>query len=205
MITTTLNRIRAHAPCREGWEKLLRHLGKTAADDEPLALSTVLESNGVEDTIWCFRVEPQHASFYRLFAVWCAEQVPQSEACKAVLEVARRYALGQATAEELARARRAADIYAYAADSTDATGDVAAAAAAAYATDSFAAYAATAAAAYAAAASYTTCAACATCAESAADAAAEAAAYAALYAAEAAGKKAREAQAAHLSNLLHNR
>ena len=31
MITTTLNRIRAHSPCREGWAKLLRHLGKTEA------------------------------------------------------------------------------------------------------------------------------------------------------------------------------
>lgn len=34
-ITTTLNRIRAHSPCRKGWAKLLRHLGKTEADDEP--------------------------------------------------------------------------------------------------------------------------------------------------------------------------
>jgi hypothetical protein len=35
MIKTTLNRIRAHSPCQEGWEKLLNHLGKTKADDEP--------------------------------------------------------------------------------------------------------------------------------------------------------------------------
>ena len=30
-ITTTLNRIREHRPCREGWTTLLRHLGKTEA------------------------------------------------------------------------------------------------------------------------------------------------------------------------------
>ena len=35
---TTLNAIRAHSPCRDRWEKLLRHLGKTEADDEPLLI-----------------------------------------------------------------------------------------------------------------------------------------------------------------------
>ena len=35
MITTTLNRIRAHEPCSKGCEKLLKGLGKTQADDEP--------------------------------------------------------------------------------------------------------------------------------------------------------------------------
>lgn len=35
MITTTLNRIRAHSPCEDGWTKLLKHLGKSQADDGP--------------------------------------------------------------------------------------------------------------------------------------------------------------------------
>jgi hypothetical protein len=34
-ITTTLNEIRRHGPLQDGWEKLLTHLGKTKADDEP--------------------------------------------------------------------------------------------------------------------------------------------------------------------------
>jgi hypothetical protein len=46
MITTTLNAIRKHHPCKEGWEKLLKHLGKTKADDEPLAFVAILDSNG---------------------------------------------------------------------------------------------------------------------------------------------------------------
>jgi len=33
--TTTLNKIRAHRPCTEGWQKLLAHLGKTKADAAP--------------------------------------------------------------------------------------------------------------------------------------------------------------------------
>ena len=111
MIYTTLNRIRARRPCARGWEKLLRHLGKTAADDEPLALATVLHSNGLDDALWCCRAEPQHAALARLYAVRRAESArhlmtdPRS---LDALDVARRYALGEATYDELAAARAAA-------------------------------------------------------------------------------------------------
>ena len=73
-IETTLNKIRAHGPCEEGWEKLLKHLGKTQADDEPLPLLTVLDSNGLDDTLGCLRSVPEHNREWRLFAVWCAKQ-----------------------------------------------------------------------------------------------------------------------------------
>lgn len=56
---TTLNGIRACHPCEDGWEKLLKHLGKTKADDEPLDLLTVLESNGIADALWCLRAVDQ--------------------------------------------------------------------------------------------------------------------------------------------------
>ncbi len=71
---TTLNEIRAHAPCKEGWEKLLSHLGKTKADDEPIALLTILESNGLDDALWCLRAESL-GRLSRHFQAWCAEQV----------------------------------------------------------------------------------------------------------------------------------
>ena len=58
MITTTLNRIRKHHPCEEGWKKLLTHLGKTKADDEPLPFAIILASNGLDDALWCCRCEP---------------------------------------------------------------------------------------------------------------------------------------------------
>ncbi len=74
---TTLNKIRSHHPCKEGWEKLLRHLNKTSADDEPLPLLTVLDSNGVEDAIWCLRAAEHHDREIRLFAVFAARQVTQ--------------------------------------------------------------------------------------------------------------------------------
>lgn len=71
---TTLNEIRAAHPCRDGWTKLLRHLGKTQADDEPLPLLTILESNGLDDAIWCLRV-PSLERLSRHFQAWCADQV----------------------------------------------------------------------------------------------------------------------------------
>jgi len=45
-----------------------------AVDDEPLALLTVLESNGFDDMIWCLRVKSL-ARLNRHFQAWCAEQV----------------------------------------------------------------------------------------------------------------------------------
>lgn len=73
--TTTLNEIRRHSPCHDGWEKLLSHLGKTKADDEPLSLLTILDSNGLDDALWSARAIKGHDRDFRLFAVWSARQV----------------------------------------------------------------------------------------------------------------------------------
>ena len=73
--TTTLNRIRQGKPCADGWEKLLAHLGKTKADDEPLSLLTVLNSNGLEDALWVLYCAMPDDRLARHFQAWCAEQV----------------------------------------------------------------------------------------------------------------------------------
>lgn len=72
--TTSLAEIRAADPCEEGWTKLLAHLGKTRADDEPLDLLTILDSNGLDDALWCLRVPPMER-LSRHFQAWCADQV----------------------------------------------------------------------------------------------------------------------------------
>ena len=111
MITTTLTRIRAHGPYAEFWAKLLKHLGKTQADDEPLPFAVILESNGIDDALWCCRAEPQYAKEWRLYAVWCARQVQHlmtDQRSIVALDAADRYANGQATDAELAAARAAA-------------------------------------------------------------------------------------------------
>jgi len=111
MITTTLNRIRAHGPCQNGWEKLLKHLGKTQADDEILPYSVIVDSNGIDDALWCCRAEPEQHKAWRLYAVWCAKQVKHLMADKRsidAIDIAERHANGQATDDELAAARDAA-------------------------------------------------------------------------------------------------
>ena len=73
--TVTLNRIRDHSPCESGWIKLLKHLCKTQADDKPLSLLTVLESNGLDDALWCLRAVNGHEKEIRRFACDCALDV----------------------------------------------------------------------------------------------------------------------------------
>lgn len=73
--TTTLNRIRSAHPCEGGWEKLLRHLEKTKADDEPLDLLTILDSNGLDDALWVLSYAMPDDRLARHFQAWCAEQV----------------------------------------------------------------------------------------------------------------------------------
>jgi hypothetical protein len=108
---TTLNRIREHSPCKEGWSKLLAYLGKTHADDEPLEIATIVESNGLADALWCLRAVEGEDKKIRLFAVWCARRVqhlmtdPRS---LQVLDVAEAYANGTATLVELRLAADAA-------------------------------------------------------------------------------------------------
>jgi len=74
-IYTTLNRIRQADPCSEGWTKLLAFLNKTQADDEPLDLLTILESNGVDDCLWAFQCTDDNESIYRHMAADFAESV----------------------------------------------------------------------------------------------------------------------------------
>ena len=107
---TTLNAIREHQPCKYGWETLLEYLGKTSADDEPLSLLTVLDSNGFEETLWCFRAVEGFEKERLLLAITYAKEVEhlmpaESKKC---LDVFDRYASGLATKMEFEAARRAA-------------------------------------------------------------------------------------------------
>ena len=108
---TTLNKIRAKSPCADGWAKLLKSLNKTEADDESLSLTTILDSNGLNDAIWCLKAVDGHDQKIRLYAVWCARQVQHlmtDQRSIDALDVAERYANGKATKNELTAAGFAA-------------------------------------------------------------------------------------------------
>ena len=121
---TTLNKIKSHSPCglsqpkdiQKGWGKILNHLNKTEADDEVLELRTILESNGINDTIWAFRAVEWKDKEIRLFAADCAElvlhvyekQYPRDNRPRKSIQAARDYANGLISEEELHAARNAA-------------------------------------------------------------------------------------------------
>lgn len=110
MITLSLNEIRVHSPCKSGWETLLK--SKPNADwNEQFPLSDIIDSNGLNDALWCLRARPEHSNLWRKYAVWCARQVEHfmtDERSKAALDIAWRHSEGVATDEELAAARAAA-------------------------------------------------------------------------------------------------
>ena len=111
MLTTTLNKIRAHSPCNSGWTNLLKFLGKTSSDDEPLPFSKILESNGFYDAIWCCRSAPEFDKEWRTLAVWCARQVQHlmlDERSIKCLDVADAFIAGMAAEDEMAVAYAAA-------------------------------------------------------------------------------------------------
>lgn len=113
MICTTLNAIREHSPCADGWANLLAHLGKTGPDDEPLPLVTILDSNGFDDALWALRAVDRDYGRMRRYAVWCARQVQHlmkdSHALHA-LDVAERHADGLVSDDDLREARYAVGV-----------------------------------------------------------------------------------------------
>lgn len=130
-IYTTLKKIRDAKPCEEGWKKLLKHLNKKRADNKPLPLSVILESNGLDDTFWALRTLPEYNNLWRKFAVWCARQVQHlmtDQRSLDALDVAWRHSEGNATDNELAAAGDAARAAAWVAAgdaARDAAGDAA--------------------------------------------------------------------------------
>ena len=104
---TTLNKIRSHLPCEKGWKTLLKSLGKTEADDEPLSLLQVLESNGLFDALWCIRAVDGFESEKQLLAVAFAREVEhmlQDSRLLNAINVAEKHAKGLATKMELKEA-----------------------------------------------------------------------------------------------------
>lgn len=102
MFYTTLNEIREYGPSTQDWQRLLKYLGKTKADDEPLSFKTILDSNGFDTAIWALR--SIEAPEVRLYAVRCVRQVPSlllNELSLYALDIAEAYAIGEVADEEL--------------------------------------------------------------------------------------------------------
>ncbi|CAJ9926861.1 putative bacteriophage protein [Burkholderia pseudomallei] len=139
--TVTLAALRKAGACYEGYNKLVRSIqGKafSAEDadrnsyipfkhDAEIPLLDILKSNGLDDALWTLRCISGADRDLRLFAVWCARQVEhlmEDQRSKDALNVAERFANGEATDEERAAAWAAARDAAWDA-AWDAAGDAA--------------------------------------------------------------------------------
>lgn len=146
MLTTTLTRIRSAGPCADGWRDLVRYLGPDWSDDEPIALTTILEVNGLDDAIWCLRACDGGLAVAAEFASWCATRAADAVNAAATAAEAAARAVNASAAYDATRAADRADAAARAADvAANAANAASAAIAAAYAAIA-AAYAALAAA-----------------------------------------------------------
>jgi hypothetical protein len=118
----TLKQLRKHKACVSGYNKVVCALkGVDYTDNkktymghkhgDPISLLFILESNGLDDALWCLRCNKDWDCDARLYAVWCARQVQHLMTDKrsiAALDVAEKFALRLATDEELTVARDAA-------------------------------------------------------------------------------------------------
>lgn len=73
---TTLNAIHAQRPCSSGWRKLRNYLGCDYPEDKPLGISVIINSNGIDDALWCLRAVTGYTREIRLFNIWLLRQVP---------------------------------------------------------------------------------------------------------------------------------
>jgi hypothetical protein len=88
--------------------KAHEHLGL----DRPFPLSSILDSNGLDDAILCFAALPVYIEIPKRFALWCAREVQHlmtDERSVNALDVAERYLDGNATLKELSAAIDDAD------------------------------------------------------------------------------------------------
>ena len=146
----TLRELRAADACESGMEYLRKIVGVDFPDDALIDLADLPVVKDLSYALWALRCVPGHDRDKRLYAVACARRVQhlmEDERSILVLDVAERYANGQATDGELAAAYAYAAVYAARSAVYAASSDAAYAAAYAAADASSAAYAAYAAAA----------------------------------------------------------
>lgn len=110
MMETTLQAIKDHSPCANGWAKLRKNTGPRKQLSTVVTLAQILESNGLDDAIWALRAFPDNERKARLFACACACRVAHLNpdvSVRRAIETAALFADGLADEQELAAARDA--------------------------------------------------------------------------------------------------
>lgn len=118
MLTTSFKLLHDAHACPERYAHLARALGgiRKYGRTKPIPIARILEVNGFDDALWALRAvspeqEVERDLLARLYACWCVRQVWHTltdERSRRAVEVAERYAVGEATADELDAAESAA-------------------------------------------------------------------------------------------------
>ena len=107
-IMISLRMIRENSPCASGWRKV-REANKHRDIDDMFPMSSILESNGLEDTLWALRCLPIESQLWRRFSWWCASSVVRLSSdryTQDILDTVDRYIKGEATNAQLIMAYR---------------------------------------------------------------------------------------------------
>ena len=130
LLTTSFALLHEAQACKERYRHLAAALGGITeyGKVKPVPLSVILETNGLDDALWALcAVQPEQKELCehlaRLFACDCAERVihlyeqayPDDKRPRQAIDVARKFARGEITADELAAAWAAAGAAAVAA------------------------------------------------------------------------------------------
>jgi hypothetical protein len=116
---TTLNQIRACSPCGlyprqiplTGFCKLRAAMGKGFDPEAPITITQILDSNGLDDALWCLKAVQGYEREKRLYAVKQARKVQHLNTdprVEAALKAAEDFANGLIGAAALAAAGDAA-------------------------------------------------------------------------------------------------
>ena len=116
MLYTTFKLLREAKACTSSYKKLREALAGVQADDL-IALTTILDSNGLDDALWALRATTTNCDrFARLLTADFAEQVlpiwtavyPTDNRIELCIQAARDFANGLIDEQQLAAAREAA-------------------------------------------------------------------------------------------------
>lgn len=129
MLTTSLSLLKSNHACTSGYDTLVKRLGKDFNIHTPIPIVSGLDHHSITDVLWCLRAvdedqQEQRDKLSRLIACDIAELVlpvfedkyPDDNSPRNAIDVARKYANGQATKDELnASAAAAFSVASYAA------------------------------------------------------------------------------------------
>lgn len=104
-VTITLNQLGVNNPWQGGWDKILEAQGGENANyDKPFPLSTVLDSNNLDDTLGCLKRLPEQKGLLAEFTLFCVKEAAlytddyRVHDCIGIIE---DYLEGNATSDEV--------------------------------------------------------------------------------------------------------